>query len=423
MHVVGQIAVAEGVQELHEVGVWVAAQAAGDHAGLEMTKLVDAVGVVPAPADHGMAGVVTHAAHGGDMAARVDERLAVLVCGRQVRLGELVGVGIVQVRQGDALELGAADDALLLVEGLQVPRLHLAGKDAEHDVGAAVGKDLVVVVFGLDPAHLVHEVLVGHDGIVGGAVAEPKGIAGSMVGLTRSVCREEADAVPLDLGNTHGDLDHLMHRMPGNLRVVRGAADVDIAAALVFYQIIAGHLAHLADQTLGLDGLQAKAVLAVLVLKEARTKAKGDLHIGSAQVIGLAGVVRAGLLLGVGLFDGIALAHVLCRNRPVLEELDQGIAVIGRDVKRSALHGSLAAQKAGLPLVAAKIRGPTLDVVVELAIGILDLGLDVAAAAVGATAQSGKRRARSGNASAKQSLTAGDAARLSLFDRHIGLLL
>ena len=304
-----------------------------EQARVEPAEPVVAVGEVVAAAQHPHAAVVrgvreTH------VAVQRHERLVVAPGHREVRLGELRAAG-----QRRTLALGPADERLLLTQRRAVPRLDRHADPPGHEVRPAGEPRRVVGVRGgrggQDP-DVLGEVrgVLGLE--VGGAVLEAEQVARRALRGGRRRRAPVAELRPADRRGAERRARQVADRVHRDLRVVRARLDDEVAVAARRVEGVGGEVGEL-DERVGQAVGEAEAVGAVGCDEQRAAEPERDRQARCGQVGGLARVVGRRVVRarrGAVRARRQTLREPRGDRRPALQERDEVVAVVRRDVER-----------------------------------------------------------------------------------------
>ena len=242
--------------------------------------------------------------------------------------------------------------------GLPVPDLDGHVEPPGDEVGAAGQPVGLRVVIGRDP-----DMLVDLRGLLGlevlGAVLEPEQVPRRGLAGRGGRGTAEAQLRPAHRDGAEADPGQVADRVHGHLRVVGTGLDAEIAVRPLRVERVHREVRQRAERR-GLPVGQAEAVLAVVGAEQRRPEAEGDRQPVRREPDRLAGVVGRGVGGALDRTDrarGLAGGHPLGRVRPLLEQGDEPVAVVGGDVEHREVQPVLGrGDDAGLVLPPERVR-------------------------------------------------------------------
>ena len=255
------------------------------------------------------------------------------------------------VAVGCAAALLPADHPLLLEQRGAVPGLDAISNAPRHQVGAA-GQPVRTVALGHP------DVLVQGVGVLGlevvGSVLEPEHVSGRRLFARRRRRPAEAQLRILHRDGAEPDAGQVADRVHRDLRVVRARLHADVAAALGGVEDLVGELRQIGQRGWALVG-DTEPVLAVL-LEERRPEPDRQCQLRRGQAQRLTGIVRRRVGIAADRPVGhrlLAARHPLGHLGPLLQQSDDVVAIVRRDVERAEVHPVLLRRDdAGLALAA-----------------------------------------------------------------------
>ncbi|CAB4914100.1 unannotated protein [freshwater metagenome] len=268
--------------------------------------------------------------------------------------GEVDRVELAALAQRCAAALGPPDGLLLVAQVLPVPDLDQHPDLAADQVGAAVHPG----VGARDPDEAVQGGrLLGLE--VVGAVLEAEQVARGHLVRGRRRRPAEPQLRPADADQADPDPGQVADGVHGHLRVVGAGLDAQVPAADRRVDQVAGEAGQL-DQRRGLPVGDAEPVRPVGGAEQGGPEPDGQRQPGRRQTQRLAGVVRRRVLVAPHRTDRAGVlppGHPPGGRRPVLQQADEGVPVVGDDVEGDEVQPVLGGgHDAGL-VVAVELHG------------------------------------------------------------------